>query len=342
VIICITESRAKFEPAVRLLVMSLAKHSPAVPVYLVFPQATHNFRRWLANFQRVTLSTHRVELTGSFNVKPQAMLHLMEKGHDEVLWIDSDIVIGRDIVSLLAEVPPDTVVVTEESLWGWHDDTDAWRARGWGFEVGRVLPFALNAGVVRATRLHEPLLRRWAQLIESRKYQEVQQLDWRSRPPHMHGDSEVWTALLSSAEFAHIPLKILTRGQDIIQYFGPYGFTVWERLSCLFGQSPAFIHSLGPSKPWIREWRSVAANGIKEYLEAVYLDLSPYTLAATEYRMGLEGNASWLDVHYTLSAVLRAVGLWQCSLVGLPIAIIADLNRLIKSLLPLRLRKVNR
>jgi len=70
--------------------------------------------------------------------------------------------------------------------------------------------------------------------------------------------------------------------------------------------------------------------------------LSPYTLAATEYRMGLEGNASWLDVHYTLSAVLRALGLWQCNLVGLPIAIIADLNRLIKSLLPLRLRKIRR
>lgn len=183
-------------------------------------------------------------------------------------------------------------------------------------------------------------LRQWQQLIESRTYQEAQQLDWQSRPPHMHGDSEVWTALLCSAEYAHIPLRILARGNDTIQYFGPYGFTVRERLSCLFGQSPPFIHSLGPSKPWIREWRSVPANGIKEYFEAVYLDLSPYTLAAIEYRMGLETNARWLDVHYKLSAVLRALGLWQYNLVGLPLAVIADLNRLIKRLLPLHLPKV--
>jgi hypothetical protein len=332
-IICITENRANFEPAVKLLVMSLAKHCPGVPIYLVFPPANRNFVSWLANYQQITLSTNRFELTGSFNVKPQAMLYLMQNGHDEVLWIDSDIIVGRDIVGMMADVPSNTIIVTEESLWGWHDDHDAWRARQWGFEVGRMLPFALNAGVIRATRIHEPLLREWQRLIESPKYQEAQRLNWQLRPRHMHGDSEVWTALLSSAEFAHIPLRILTRGSDIVQYFGPYGFTVRERISLLFGQPPAFIHSLGPSKPWAREWRSTAVNGIKEYLEAVYLDLSPYTLAAMEYRTGLGDDARWLDSHYRLSALLRAVGLSQYSCVGLPIAIIADLNRLTKRLL---------
>lgn len=339
-IICITENRANFEPAVKLLVMSLAKHCPSAPIYLVFPPANRNFVSWLASYRQVALSTDRFELTGSFNVKPRAMLYLMQNGHDEVLWIDSDIIVGRDIVGMVANVPRDTIIVTEESLWGWHDDRDAWRAKEWGFEVGRILPFALNAEVVRATRIHEPLLRQWQGLLESPKYQEAQRLDWQLRPRHMHGDSEVWTALLSSAEYAHIPLRILTRGSDIIQYFGPYGLTVRERMSLLFGQSPAFIHSLGPSKPWVREWRSTAANGIKEYLEAVYLDLSPYTLAAMEYRTGLEDDARWLNSHYRLSAVLRAVGLSQYTFVGLPIAVIADLNRLAKRLLDMRARKV--
>lgn len=337
-IICITEDRPSFEPSVKLLLMSLAKHCPGVPIYLIFPPANRNFVSWLSDYPQTTLSTDRFEGTSSFNVKPQVMLHLMRKGHNEVLWIDSDVIVGRDVISMLADVPHDTIVVTEECLWGRHDDRDAWRARNWGFEVGRVLPFSLNAGVVRATRLHEPLLQRWQQLIESAAYREAQRLDWRSRPPHMHGDSDVLTALLSSDEYSRIPLKILMRGSDIIQYFGPYGFTVRERASILFGHPPAFIHSLGPSKPWATQWRAAPTAGIKEYLETVYLDLSPYTLAAMEYRTEME-DAIWMDPHYGLSKALRAIGLWRQSLVGLPIAIIADLNRLTKRLIPPRSNK---
>jgi hypothetical protein len=331
VIICIAEDRPNFEPSVKLLLMSLAKHSPSLPIYLIFPPATRKFISWLSNYRLVTLSTDRLQGTSSYNVKPHAMLRLMQDGHDEVLWIDSDIIVAGDVNGMLAELSNDEFVATEEALWSPHDDHDAWRARKWGLQVGRVLPFALNTGVVRATLLHQPLLQRWQELLESATYREVQRLDWSARPLHMVSDQDALTALLSSSEYSNIPLKLLTRGRGIIQYFGPYGFTVRERILTLFGRSPPFIHSQGPDKPWVVQRRPAAATSIKRYLESVYLDLSPYTLAAMEYRAEME-DVTWMNARYRLSKTLRASGLWQKSLVGLPIAIIADLYRMTKPL----------
>jgi hypothetical protein len=329
VIICVAEDRPDFEPSIRLLLMSLARYSGELPIYLIFPPANRKFVAWLANYRRVTLSTDHIQGTSSYNVKPQAMLHLLQQGHDEILWIDSDIIVTESVTTMLAESPSDAVVVTEEALWSPHDDDGAWRARKWGFSVGRVLPFALNTGVVRVTRSHKPLLQRWQELLESEKYRAAQRLDWHSRPLHMISDQDALTALLSS-EFAQVPFKTLVRGRDIIQYFGPYGFTVHERMSMLFGRAPTFIHSQGPHKPWNVQWQTKSTPTMKEYLQGVYLDLSPYTLAAMQYRPQMPDDTSWMDAHYWLSKILRAIGLWRMSLVGLPIAVIADLYRITK------------
>jgi hypothetical protein len=328
VIICVAEDRPDFEPAIRLLLMSLAKHGGELPIYLIFPPASRAFCAWLSDNRRVTLCTNRIEGTSSYNVKPQAMLHLMQQGHDEVMWIDSDVMVTASVTRMLTESPNDAIIVTEEALWSPHDDNNAWRARKWGFQVGRVLPFALNTGVVRVTRSHRPVLERWQELLESEEYRQAQKLDWQSRPLHLIGDQDLLTALLSS-EFAHVPLKTLIRGRDIIQYFGPHGFTVRERLSMLFGRTPTFIHSQGPQKPWNTSWGKGAKVSTKEYLYEVYRDLSPYTLAAIQYRSEIPHDTSWMDPHFQLSKILRALGLWHMSLVGFPIAIIDDIYRLV-------------
>jgi hypothetical protein len=60
----------------------------------------------------------------------------------------------------------------------------------------------------------------------------------------------------------------------------------------------------------------------------LYLDLSPYTLAARKYRDDLGGDASWMRSHSILSSILRGLGLWYPPFVGLPFAVAADLFRL--------------
>jgi hypothetical protein len=326
-IVCVAEDRTAFEPAIKLLLMSLSRHCGAVEVHLFHPNSSNEFLNWLSKQPQVHHHTAPLPSAHEFNVKPQAMLALLERGHDDIIWIDSDIIINGDISTLFSALDYNTLAITEEALWTPHDDTHAWRAQSWGFEVGRILPFALNSGVVRVTGAHRGLLQRWQDLLGSAVYRDAQRMHWRRRPLHMVSDQDALTALLASGEFAHVPLKILRRGGDIIQYFGPYGYTLRERWSHTFGVRPLFVHSQGPDKPWTSSWRRPTPRYLKQYFHSVYLDVSPYTLIASSYADRMEDDVSWMRAHSLLAAMLRTIGLRQPSLVGLPLAAIADLYR---------------
>jgi hypothetical protein len=303
---------------------------------VIFPPADPGFVGWLKQYPQVTLRREPLPTAYGVNVKPQAILHLFDLGYDDVMWIDSDIILAADPLRSLAGIDDNTLVVTEEALYTPHADPDAMRARAWGFKIGRTVPFALNSGVVRATSAHRGLMERWRHLLESEQYRAAQRQDWRIRPLHMHSDQEVLTALLCSDEFAAVPLKILRRGKDIIQYFGPYGYTLAERFRHLAGCCPAFIHSQGP-KPWLwTAYTKSMQSGSKDYLHKLYLELSPYTLAARRYRGNLREPASWMSPRSAAGLGLRALGFWYAPLVGLPLAALADLVRLSKPLLRAR------
>jgi hypothetical protein len=328
-VICIAEDRANCEPSIKLLLMSLMKHCPKLPIRLFFPPAREEFVSWIKQCRQVKLDVDPLPTAYSHNVKPQALLHLMDEGHDDIVWIDSDIIVARDVSHLFQKLASDVLVITEEAMCGTRYDPDGLRARLWGFKVGRTHPFVLNTGVIRGTKSHRALLLRWRELLESDQYAKIQRMDWQSRPPHMISDQDVLTALLASEEYANVPLKILERGKDIIQYFGFHGYTISERLSNVLISSPTFIHSQGP-KPWIHNWQRAAPRSIKEKLEMLYLDLSPYTLAACKYRCNFSSNTSWMQSHSIFSTFLRGLGLWYPPLVGLPVAVAADLFRLAK------------
>ncbi|MBV9406206.1 MAG: hypothetical protein JO211_12750 [Acidobacteriaceae bacterium] len=315
------------------MILSILEHCPQLKIYLIFPPADSAFTSWLTGHPQVLLRTTPLPTAYGVNVKPQAILQLLHDGHDDVLWIDSDIIVAGDVRKALANLDTRTLVLTEEALWTPYGDPDGMRARMWGFKVGRVLPFALNSGVVRATRQHERLLVRWRELLESEQYRAAQHKEWHSRPLHMVSDQDVLTALLASKEFAHVPLKFLLRGRDIVQFFGPYGYTLRERLAHLAGHRPAFIHSQGP-KPWLWERRKRQRRSARQYLYDLYLELSPYTLAARKYRMALKEPTLWMSSRSLAGATLRALGFWYAPLVGLPVAAVADVVRLLKPYLP--------
>ncbi|PYJ66710.1 MAG: hypothetical protein DME76_16420 [Verrucomicrobia bacterium] len=151
----------------------------------------------------------------------------------------------------------------------------------------------------------------------------------RKRPIHMRGDQDVLTALLTSTEFAHIPLKTLRRGKHIVQFDGVWGYTTAERLQSLLGDGPTFIHSMG-CKPWVARWESQRRNGLIEYLKMVYLDVSPYTLSAAKFKEDLGCETRWLCAHYKFSAILRSLAMQHPALTGLPMAVFLDIARLIK------------
>jgi hypothetical protein len=219
----------------------------------------------------------------------------------------------------------EAIIVAEEAMCSSHYDGDALRARSWGLEIGRRLPFQLNSGVVSFTSRHVDFIRRWEAVLNSDAYLEAMALPWDQRPRHFMGDQEVLTALLCSAEFSHFPLRFLRRGHEVVQYFGPSGYTTPERWINLRQGMPIFIHSQG-HKAWLP---LPDAEGAKDALMRLYQDLSPYRVAARAYRDQLDDTA-WLEPATAAGRLLNAVGGGRAPLVGLPIALVNDAFRYVK------------
>jgi hypothetical protein len=234
------------------------------------------------------------------------------------------------VLHAFAELNSDVVVAAEDALGDDRSDGNAQRARLWGFPVGRVLPFGLNTGVLRVTKDHYHLMERWRELLQSNLYQDVQKRDWMQRPIHMLGDQDVLTALLTSKEFSELPIKILRRGKHIIQFNGVWGYTVAERARNLLGDGPMFIHQFG-HKPWSNRWQP--CSNLREYVKRAYLDVSPYTLTARQFKSEMDCDTDWMEPHYAPTRVLRILGMGHPALVGLPMAIFGDFARLAKWIL---------
>jgi hypothetical protein len=327
--ICVAEDRKSSEPALRLLLESLCRCNTDILVTVFYPDADQDFSDWVHKLHSERIAVRTIPLLGAYgwNVKPQALLKLLDEGNEEVVWIDSDVIVTKDIVPAFTDLNTNVLLVTEEALWGGQDDTGALRARLWKFPIKRSFPFVLNTAVMRVTQNHIPLLERWKTLLESPEYKRAQAQPWNTRPRHMLSDQDVLTALLCCEEFHDIPVKVLRRGRDIIQYFGLYGFTLAERVTCIMRGMPKFIHAQG-SKPWLRG-STAKPDDFRRKVEALYMDLSPYTLAASS--LCPTHNKSWTRPHSALSSALRKLGFGYAPLVGLPIAAACDLARIAKS-----------
>jgi hypothetical protein len=326
-VICVAEDRRSCEHGLKLLLISLNRHNARSPVVVFYPSADQEFIAWIQTLKFENILVRATWPRGAYgwNVKPHAMLQLLNEDNHEILWIDSDVLVTRNVFVPIEELEDNILVATEECLQN-QDETRALRARLWGFPVKREFQFPLNSGVMRVTREHVPLLVRWKELLESQEYQDAQKQPMNIRPRHMFSDQDVLTALLSSEEFHDIPVRILRRGYDIIQYYdyGQLGFTLAERTICILKGMPTFVHQQG-SKPWNAN-PDEKLKGLRGRFATAYLDLSPYTTLA----IALNSTAihPWMLPRSKLSSVLRSVGFGSPTLTGLPIALIFDLERL--------------
>jgi len=319
-VVCVTESRADEAVALKLLIASLAEHCPDLPVAAWFPPATDSFAQWTAALPQVTLHTEVIPGASGWNSKPHALLLLLEAGADEIWWMDSDVILTSDFRRKLPSLRRETLVVAQEAVYGRPED-DGLRAVGWSLEVGRILDEAVNTCVLRVTKAHQELLAEWKLMLESPEYVATQARPWYERPTHFIGDQDVLTALLSSRRFADVPMMWLRRGREIIQYFGPSGYTTADRLRHLTGGVPAFVHEQGGNKPWRAQSRRPGPRGVFDRLLA---DASPYTLYAEHYRDVIQaeaGEADWMDNRTFAARLLRAAGLGSVPLTGLPLAL---------------------
>lgn len=312
-LICAYEDRVSDLVGLKLLILSLARHCPDLSVNLFCPTATPDFCRWLKIHPQVRLREIPAMNTQGWNVKPDILLTLLNEGHNQVIWLDSDIIITKDFKPLL-DVTDDTLVVAQEHRWDTQGSEP--RTNGWGLPHGRKLASTVNTCFIRVTPAHRRLLEEWKRYLATPAYREAQAKEWSQQPVHLVGDQDVFTALLGSSAFADVKLHYLRRGLDIAQCFQADGFTVSERLANLFCGLPVFVHAQGP-KPW----RSKREQG-------TYLELSPYCFAARPYRKQLNEDTSWIDIESRLGKILHILALGHPSLQGLPLALNAQLKRI--------------
>jgi hypothetical protein len=327
--ICIAEDRTTEEIAVKLLLLSLTRHCPDTWIVLAYPPASPAFAAWVTeSIPRCELRTIRASENSSWNVKADALLKLLEEGHSEVWWLDSDIIVEDNFVERYKHVSADAVIACEEALYGAYRDGGI-RASKWGLPLARTFPFSLNTGALRVSADHVDLLKAWKKMLEDTRYLAAQKQPWNQRPVHLMGDQDVLTALMSTLPFSTTPVFVLRRGRDIIQYFGFSAYTTRERLGNLFGERASLIHCQG-WKPWNILTRNQSLSDVRSRLQRLYIELSPYLTSAESYRSQLDEPLPWSRNISGTASLLRFAGLRNSALTGLPIAMAVDLWRVLR------------
>lgn len=333
ILICTHDDRPQAQTGLKLLVLSLARHCPGVDVLVSWPTPDATFVSWLDAQPGVQLHVDASFLGRQWNIKPDLLLHCLDRGYQQVIWIDSDVIVARDFRHLLDDADPDTVVVAEDFYWAAHVFPGGTvRTRMWGLTPGRPLSWTANTGVLRVTGAHRPLLQAWKTLLETPAYVRAHQREWTSRPIHMVGDQDVLTALLASERFSRFPVRFLHRGRDVIYNFGPSGYTPRERFANLDGAEPPFVHCSGP-KPWEAPGTPSVLRNPKAYYARVGLELADYCRVARDYRGHMEQDAVAFDLTTLAARICCRLAGRRIPLQGLPITLFHGLGRHLRNAL---------
>jgi hypothetical protein len=315
--LCVYEDRHSDIVGVKLLLRSLARHAPDEHTLLFFPDAPEDVRAFAAaQGDRVTLCEPPPGRLAGWNMKPGLMRYLLDEGWDEIVFIDSDIILTGPLEQVMPPLPEGTLGVTQEYRYALHNG-GPYRTRQWGMTPGTDRPTTLNTCVLRITNAHRPLLDRWEQLSRSAAYQEAQSRPWTQRPLHMVGGQDVLTAMLGSDEFAHVDVHFAQRGADIAQCFMEDGYTTPERLGSLFRTRPAMVHAQG-GKPWR-----------PGDIDKLYVQLSPYAAAADAYADELPEVRAWSRPRSAPARLLHGLALGHPALRGVPTALAREVRRIL-------------
>jgi len=306
--ICTYEDRDHVIIGLKLMLLSTVRYFPNVPIYVYCKSCEQKIISWGARFPSIKVVACDAE-GGGWDVKPAVILDAMDRGYDEVLWLDSDLILTRPVDALLRGHSPGVLVVAEEYKYGMKS-YGYQRTVGWRLAKGRTFRRSVNSCAMRATSLHKSLIETWKNFIRSNEYKK----HGSNRPIHVFTDQDVLHALLGSRDFAEVPVHFLKRGRDIAQCFQGHGYTTFERLRYLYRRDlPPIVHAQGP-KPWY-----------SENVHTLWSELSPYTDLAREYAEQLDEDNSWMEVHSRISRFLRS-----CSsdprVQGIPVAACAELG----------------
>ncbi len=335
-VVCIHDDRPRSIVGIKLAVLSLRTHCPGLPIVISFPDPPAAFCTWVESLTDVKIVSYPDLKKLGWNVKPILLLRLLEAGHDQVIWMDSDIIANGDALTPLLNYSHDTLVATQETYWA-QENGGSFRTIAWGLTPGRNLPCTVNTGVMRVTHDHIPLLQAWQTMSNHPAFVHAQSLPWYERPLHMVGGQDVLTALLGSTEFPDLPIVLLKRGVDIAQCFDSAGFTATERFQSLSKGLPPLIHAMGfkpwqkmPQPPPLQDPQQSRLRSLRDYYSYLALELSPYIPIARHYREALDEDTTWMETKTPWGQLMEKVVASHPILQGLPLSLVESVIRRIR------------
>jgi hypothetical protein len=308
--ICTFEDRRHHLVGLQLLAHSLGRVCPGQALDVWCPESLIDpFRAGLPPHVSVH-AWRRADVTG-WSVKPALLLDRLDEGPEDVVWIDSDVIVAGEFRDRLDAAG--AMVVAGEPHWAArlnHVD----RAGSWGLTRAREFPNLVNSCIVRVLADQQPILDEWRRRLASPEYLAAQRVPFDERPPHLRGDQDVLDALLTSTLFADVPVRMLEPGHDIVQCHMADGYSVRDRVRHAWRALPPLVHSEG-FKPW------------NQPRDRLFLDVSPYVLVAAQYRDQLEGDTDWLASASVPGRALRYLTGDEPSAAGILPALVSELQR---------------
>ncbi len=322
---CIAEDRPSAETGLRVLLVSLAAHGQGTPTILYRPESSPEFISWCRQWDWLEMIPQRPAGGFEWNCKPQALRPLLDRGFDEAVWLDSDLMLQTPLTRVLDGLSPDTLAVTQDSrATNKGEFTLEARTRAWNWPGQRAPMDPINTCLIRVTGAHRPLLARWEATMNEPRYVEWARQPVGKRPPYFTSDQDVLMALLGGPEFGSMPLHVLPTGSAVLHCAGLRSFTWTERWRATTRGPAPLVHAT-TDKPWIvlspRFGRSR-----RERLTQLAHELSPYVVAARPLRDRLGEPAPWLEFRTPLGRVLQALGWASPGLAGGPLTLAVSLT----------------
>ncbi|MEQ9455382.1 MAG: hypothetical protein RLN76_12425 [Phycisphaeraceae bacterium] len=312
------EDRPSALDGAEMMVRSLHRHSPDVEIRVYSPlSAVADRLRDVSTFRWIPTD----DLVGQgWNIKPRVLTRALGLAA-RCCWLDTDIIVLRDIRPTLLSVPSDAVAVGEE----YHlpgEPGGRLRCEAHGMKCGRSLAHGVNSGSTVFARCHLDLLDAWSDALASSAYQEAQQQPVSQRPMAFVGDQDVLWAALVSERFSDLAVMYFRTGLVVTPHCGANGYHVVDRLRDLTGSKAVFTHMLGSYKPWsfasFPDWYRQP----RDYFHLVCYELSPFFEAGRAYASHLS-HPVWLTRRTLPAKILSTISLGCVPIQGMPLALAA-------------------
>ena len=184
-LICTYEDRRRYSAGLQLLAHSLRHACPDQQLTVLCPASLVDvFRRELPR-ERLSLREWPHPDVSGWSVKPSVLLNMLDEGHNEVVWMDSDLIVTSEFRDRLDH--SEAVVVTGEPRWVTQANRVGW-AQGCGICVTPKFQNPINSCVIRVTPTHRRLLHEWQGRLASPEYHVEQALSLLDRRPHLRSD----------------------------------------------------------------------------------------------------------------------------------------------------------